>query len=212
MSQQRNIAIMIFDEVEVLDFAGPFEVFNITGELNPELNLNVFTIAETSSPVKSRGKLNINPNYSMFSTPPLDLLLVPGGRGSRALLEKPLVLNWLREQKNHVDYLLSVCTGSLVLGKAGLLNGLQATTHHGAFDELRAVVSHDTEIVTDERYVVNADAHIITSGGIAAGIDMSLYVVQQLFGNEVLKTTLTEMEYHWTPETTLHWRDSVAGL
>lgn len=202
--KQRNVAILIFDEIEVLDFAGPFEVFNVTSEMNDSTPFNVYTVAETSAPVKTRGKLSINPNYSIYSMPKPDILIVPGGRGSRLLLKKPHVIEWLQAQHEVTEHLLSVCTGSLVLGKAGLLDGLSATTHHDAFDELRALVP-DTTTIVDNRYVDNGK--IMTAGGISAGIDMSLYVIRKLLGDEVLKVTLAEMEYHWTPDDTPLWKD-----
>ncbi len=207
MSRQRNVAIMVFEEVEVLDFAGPLEVFNVTAELNDPAPFNVYLVAETAAPVKTRGKLNIHPNYSLFAMPPADILLIPGGAGSRALLKKPHVLDWLRTQAGQVEYLCSVCTGALVLAKAGLLDGLTVTTHHDNLDDLRALVSDQTTVTDDQRYVDNG--RILTSGGVSAGIDMSLYLVQRLLGDAVLKKTLAEMEYPWTPATHLTWPENV---
>jgi len=202
--QQRNVAIFIFDEIEVLDFAGPFEVFNVTSEMIEGNPFNVFTVAETASPVKTRGKLSINPNYSIYAMPKADILIVPGGRGTRSLVHKPQIIEWLQAQHDQTEHLLSVCTGSLVLAKAGLLDGKSATTHHDAFDELRNLVSADTQIV-DNRYVDNGK--IVTAGGISAGIDMSLYIVRKLLGDDVLKVTLEEMEYHWTPDDSPIWKE-----
>jgi transcriptional regulator GlxA family with amidase domain len=198
---------LIFEEVEVLDFAGPLEVFNVTAELNDPAPFNVYLVAETAAPVKTRGKLVVHPNYSLYDAPPADILLVPGGAGSRALLKKPHVLNWLREQAGRAERLCSVCTGALVLAKAGLLVGLTATTHHDNLDELRALVDERTTLVSDRRYVDNGQ--ILMSGGVSAGIDMSLYLVRQLLGDDVLKKTLSEMEYSWTPATALTWPDDV---
>ncbi len=201
---QRNVGIMLFEEIEVLDFAGPFEVFNVTAELNDPAPFNVYTVAETHAPVKTRGKLNINPNYSIYSMPKTDILIIPGGAGSRALLGKPNVIAWLQGQYEQVQHLASVCTGSIVLGKAGLLDGLNVTTHHENLDELRQYVSDDTTIEA-KRYLDNGK--ILTSGGISAGIDMSLYLVRKLLGDEVLAKTLKEMEYTWTPDVTSIWHE-----
>lgn len=193
----RNVGIFIFDDVEVLDFAGPFEVFNVTGELNKPAPFNVFTVGLEEYPIEARGKLSITPDWSLETTPPLDILIIPGGRGTRPLMQNGELMDWLKEQAPKVERLLSVCTGALLLGKAGLLNKLDATTHHGAFDELRAI-SPNINVVEDKRYVDNGK--IITAGGISAGIDMSLYVVRQLLGDTVLAKTLKEMEYEWTEE------------
>ena len=206
---QRNVAILLFEDVEVLDFAGPFEVFNVTAELNDPAPFNVFTVAETVAPIKTRGKLSINPNYSIYGAPPIDLLVVPGGAGTRPMLKKPHLLDWVRQQHDEVERLLSVCTGALVLGQAGLLDGLPATSHHDSFDELRAAAP-TCQIVTDQRYVDNGK--IVTAGGISAGIDASLYLVRQMLGDAVLRKTLSVMEYRWTAETDLRWPESLGAL
>ena len=206
----RHVAIMIFDDVEVLDFAGPYEVFNVTGELNSPSPLNVFTVAESHSPIRTRGQLSVNPNYSIYDMPKTDILLIPGGAGCRALLKKPHVLAWIQEQAEQVEYLLSVCTGSLVLAKAGLLDGLEVTTHHDNLNHLEALVDDTACVIRDKRYV---DAgKIVMSGGVSAGIDMSLYMIQKLFGDAVLAKTLSEMEYPYTGETHLTWKDAIANL
>lgn len=207
--KQRNVAMLIFEDIEVLDFAGPFEVFNVTAELNDPAPFNVFTVAESAAPVKTRGKLNINPNYSIYGMPPADILIVPGGAGTRPLLKKPQMLDWLREQYGQVEWLLSVCTGALVLGQAGLLDGLPATSHHDSFDELRRAAP-TCQIVMDRRYVDNGK--IVTAGGISAGIDASLYLVRQMLGDQVLRKTLSVMEYYWTAETELQWHRSLEML
>jgi transcriptional regulator GlxA family with amidase domain len=207
--KQRNVAIMIFEDVEVLDFAGPLEVFNVTAELSDPAPFNVFMVAETAAPVKTRGKLSVNPNYTLYGMPPADILIIPGGAGTRPLLKKPHILDWLRAQYQSVERLVSVCTGALVLGKAGLLDHLPATSHHENLDELRAVAP-TCQIIADQRYVETGK--ILTSGGVSAGIDSSLYLVRQMLGDDVLRKTLTEMEYPWTPQVNLQWLASVKRL
>lgn len=209
MTHQRNVAIMIFENVEVLDFAGPLEVFNVASQSDGPAYFHVYTVAESASPVKTRGNMSVNPNYSIYAMPKPDILLIPGGRGARALLNKPYVLDWVRQQADDVEYLLSVCTGSLVLGKAGVLDGMKATTHHGAFDEL-AEVAPSCTVIRDQRYVDTGN--LLTSGGISAGIDMSLHVVRKILGDEVVAKTIESMEYDWTPETHLRWPSRVAAL
>lgn len=194
MSKQRNVGIFIFDDVEVLDFAGPFEVFNVTSEMIKPAPFNTFTIALTNDPVKARGQLSINPHYSIADCPPLDILLIPGGWGSRALMKNPTMLTWIKSQYAKVEYMLTVCTGALVLAQTGLLDGLSATTHHDAFNELKEIAPQVT-VIEDQRFVENGN--IITAGGISAGIDMSLHMVEKLLGKEKLQLTLDEMEYRW---------------
>jgi transcriptional regulator GlxA family with amidase domain len=192
--KQRNVAIFIFDDVEVLDFAGPFEVFNVTGEVNDLVPFNTYTVALTEEPIKARGKLSINPQYSIDSCPTPDIILLPGGDGRRRLMKDERVLRWIARHIDNLEKLLSVCTGAFYISYSGLLNGLSATTHHGAFSEFKESFP-DIELIEDKRYVENGK--IITAGGISAGIDMSLYVVAQLLGEEKLALTLEEMEWQW---------------
>src|SRR5690349_8576184 len=133
----RNVAILIFDDVEVLDFCGPFEVFGVAGRTLSEKPFNVYTIAENVAPVIARNGLSVNPNYTLADCPKPDILLIPGGNGTRREMNNVPLLDWIKTQALQVELLLSVCTGSLLLGKAGLLDGLSATTHYRALDELR---------------------------------------------------------------------------
>ena len=193
---QRNVAIFIFDDVEVLDFAGPFEVFNVTGEVIDPAPFNTYTVALTEEPIKARGKLSINPHFSIDNFPTPDIILLPGGDGRRRLMTDERVLNWVAKHVDNLEKLLSVCTGAFYIAHSGLLNGLSATTHHGAFPEFKETFP-DVKLIKDKRYVENGK--IITAGGISAGIDMSLYVVEQLLGKEKLALTLEEMEWQWHP-------------
>jgi len=193
----QNVAILIFDEVEVLDFAGPFEVFGVAGSTLPDKPFNVFTIAEKAEPVIARNGLSINPTYTLETAPKIDILLVPGGRGTRRELNNPALLEWIKTQAGQTNLLLSVCTGALLLGKAGLLDGLAATTYWNAMDELRAVAPNTT-IRAGERYVDNGS--VVLSAGVSAGIDMSLYIVARLHGTEAALATARGMEYdYWKP-------------
>jgi transcriptional regulator GlxA family with amidase domain len=196
MTDPRNVAIFIFTDVEVLDFAGPFEVFNVAGEQVDPRPFNTYTVAQTSAPVKARGDLTIVPHYSIQDMPKPDVLLIPGGKGTRPLLHERDIIDWIKAQHAEVERLLSVCTGALLLGKAGLLDGLEATTHHGSFDLLRQL-SPTTTVHENKRYVDNGK--IVTSGGISAGIDMALHIVNQLAGADAVKTVTKEMEYTWAP-------------
>ncbi|MGB0561708.1 MAG: DJ-1/PfpI family protein [Spirulinaceae cyanobacterium] len=190
----QTVGILIFDDVEILDFCGPYEVFGVTGEDQPEQPrpFQVFTIAATPDPILTRNQMSVTPRHSFATCPALDILLVPGGQGTRRVMHCDRTLAWINQQFPSLTHLLSVCTGALVLAKAGLLDGLQATTHHTAMDLLRDLAPQ-TEILPQRRIVDNGK--IVFSGGIAAGIDMSLYMVAKLLGRGVAIATANEMEY-----------------
>ena len=188
----RTLAILIFNEVEILDFCGPFEVFSVANCFNDKPAFNVLTVAENTGPVKTRGGLSVNPHYWLADCPRPDLLLVPGGQGTRQEMHNSNIIDWIRTASNQAEMVLSFCTGTLLLAKAGLLDGLEATTHHGAIELLRKTAPKTT-IHADRRFVDNG--RVICSAGIAAGIDMSLHVVGKLLGQEVAEKTATQMEY-----------------
>ncbi len=194
---QRNVAILVFDDVEVLDAFGPFEVFGVSGfGMSEELPFHVYTVAEHEGPIIARNGLSVNPTYTIANCPQPNLLLIPGGFGTRRLLENTTILNWIAAQVDRVELLLSVCTGALLLAKTGLLKGLSATTHWGSIDTLQNLAP-DTHVYPDKRYVDNGK--IILSAGVSAGIDMSLYVVSRLLGEEQASKTARHMQYdHWT--------------
>jgi len=189
------VAILAFDEMEVLDFAGPYEVFNVAGELGEGNPFSVFSVGITGEPVSGRGGFTVLPTYSLAEAPIPDLVVVPGGFGSRALAKDDRVLDWVRERAAEVELLLSVCTGALVLGAAGLLAGKPATTHHDNYDDL-AAVSPTTNVIRGQRFVRSSD-NILTSAGVSAGVDLSLHVVQLLAGQETRDRTVAEMEWMW---------------
>lgn len=191
----RNVAILIFDEVEVLDFCGPFEVFGVAGlRSGGERPFYVYTVAEKAGPISARNGLSVNPNFTFADAPQADILLVPGGQGTRREIQNETLLAWVREQAGRVELLLSVCTGALVLAKAGLLEGLSATTHFQAFDEL-AALAPTTTLCPDQRYVDNG--RIVLSAGVSAGIDMALYIVGRLLGDEQANETARHMQYDY---------------
>jgi len=197
MPAQRSVAILVFRDVEVLDFCGPFEVFSVTGRDSDPKPFQVRLVAEHAGPVLARNGLSVNPDHTLTDCPKTDLLLIPGGMGTRPLMHNAAVVDWVRRRAAESELVLSVCTGALILAKAGLLDGLAATTHHGALDLLRQTAP-GTSVRTDTRFVDNG--RVITSGGIAAGIDMALHVVGRLCGNDVAAETARHMEYPWTPQ------------
>ena len=194
-----NVGILIFDNIEVLDFAGPFEVFSRT-RLTPGVEsrrseesapFRVFTIAKTREPVTATGGLVVVPQHGFAGTPRIDLLVVPGGFGTRALLHDAETLDWIRETAAKARQVTSVCTGSLLLGKAGLLQGRRATTHWASLDLLDSLGVG----VTVERSSRVVDDGVITSAGVASGIDMSFYIVETIFGRAVADETARYIEY-----------------
>lgn len=190
----RTLAIVLFDEVEVLDFCGPFEVFSVASQFTDPHAFNVRTVAETGRPILTRGGMSVNPHHAFADCPRPDMVLVPGGQGTRKEMHNPVLIDWVRSVSANAELILSVCTGALILAKAGLLDGLETTTHHGAIDLLRQTAVNAT-VHAGRRFVDNG--RVICSAGIAAGIDMSLHVVGRLLGREVAEKTAGQMEYPW---------------
>lgn len=194
-----GVGIVIFDGVEVLDFAGPFEVFSRT-RLVPGVDsrrseesapFRVFTVARTHEPVTAIGGLGVIPHYGFSDVPSIELLVVPGGFGTRALLHDQHTLDWIRAVASAARQVTSVCTGSLLLARAGLLEGRRATTHWAALVLLESS-GRGVKVERDSRVV---DDGIITSAGVASGIDMAFYVVEKLCGREVAEETARYIEY-----------------
>jgi transcriptional regulator GlxA family with amidase domain len=192
MPQTRTVAILVFDDVEVLDFCGPFEVFSVAARFVDPPAFRVILVSENDGPVTAKGGLRVIPHHFFPNCPHVDLVLVPGGRGTRKEMNNPAVIDWVARMALHAELVLSVCTGSLILAKANQLDGLEATTHHSALDELR--LAAPTAIIgAGRRYVDNG--RVVCSAGIAAGIDMSLHVVGRLLGHDVAAQTAHYIEY-----------------
>ena len=199
-----NVGIFVFDEVEVLDFAGPFEVFSRTRLLkgaesrrsNDSAPFNPFTVSIDTKPLTATGGLKIIADYTFNNFPKIDILIVPGGYGTRTLLNNDSLLKWIKAVSDKANITASVCTGSLLLAKAGLLEGKRATTHWGAIEALKSI-SKDIQVIT-ERRVVNDE--IITSAGVSSGIDMAFMIVETLYGEEVSSDTAKYIEFHRSKE------------
>ena len=196
---RQTVGIFIFTDVEVLDFAGPYEVFSRT-RLVPGADsrrsdesapFNVFTVARSLDVVTAIGGLKIVPDYSWSDAPPIDILVVPGGFGTRALLNDAAALAWIQQSAKRARQVTSVCTGALLLAKAGLLNGRRATTHWAAYD-LLASLDPAIDVLRHDRVVQDG---VITSAGVSAGIDMAFTLVEQLHGRAVADETAHYIEY-----------------
>ncbi len=195
--EPERIGIVLFNDVEVLDFCGPFEVFSVArldeaqrrAQPSP---FEVILVAETLDAVTTAGGMRVQPMVSFQTCPELDILLVPGGQGTRREMHNPAMLDFVRARAARCALVASVCTGALVLGTAGLLDGLRATTHRQALDLLRQTCPGVR--VDPEAQVVDA-GRIMTSAGIAAGIDLALKIVQRSQGEAVARATARHMEY-----------------
>jgi transcriptional regulator GlxA family with amidase domain len=193
-----TVGILIFDQVEVLDVAGPFEVFSIT-RLNEERRwkepspFRVILVSEKLDQVLAVGGLRLTPDVTFDNCPDLDLLIVPGGWGTRKEVNNDTLLKWIAARAaSKTKLTASVCTGSSLLGKAGLLDGREATTHWRAFDFLQEAAPK-TKIRKDVLFTTVEP--IFTSAGVSAGIDLSLRIVSHFFGEEIAKATARQMEY-----------------
>jgi transcriptional regulator GlxA family with amidase domain len=196
---RKRIGILVFPDVEVLDFCGPFEVFSVTrlneADLRDEPSpFEVLLVAEQAGPVVTTGGMKVTPDHTLESCPPLDILVVPGGWGTRREIKNARLLAWIRERAQQVETLTSVCTGSMLLGQAGLLDGRHATTHWRALPWMRESLPSVT--VEDKLHVVE-DGNVLTSAGISAGIDMALRVVARYHGEAVARNTARTMEYRY---------------
>ncbi len=195
-----NVGIFIYNEVEVLDFAGPFEVFSTASRVRKRLDpasdelFNVFTIGETGSPIFARAGLQIQPKTTLSDHPPLDVLIIPGGIIT-AELDKPPVVDWVAACADRAQITASVCTGAFLLAKADLLHAKAATTHWEDLQDLAAMFP-DIGIKKNVRWV--DQGRIVTAAGISAGIDMSLHLVSRVADHDLAVRTARQMEFDWT--------------
>ncbi len=198
----QTVGILIFDDVEVLDFCGPFEVFAMAqarseptaGEEERPPLFRPLTIAERPEIVRCRGGLLVQPHHTIHDHPPLHILLVPGGQGTRRERTNRTLLDWIAAQDRQTALTTSVCTGAFLLAANGLLDGCRATTHWASIDWLRD--HHPAVDVRDDLRVVD-EGRIVTSAGVSAGIDMALHLVGRLHGSTVAAETARRMEYDW---------------
>lgn len=191
-TRTRRVAVLLFDEVEVLDFAGPFEVFSVAGRRHGLVPFDVYTVAERAGPVTARNGLSVNPRHTLADCPAPDVLVVPGGYGTRREMHNAPLVAWVGRTARASEVALSVCTGALILGRAGLLDGLEATTHFGALDLLRETAP--AARVRDDLRVVDNGA-VVLSAGVSAGIDAALHLVARFLGEAHARETARYMEY-----------------
>ncbi|MBU4352976.1 MAG: DJ-1/PfpI family protein [Nanoarchaeota archaeon] len=195
----RTVGIYLFDDVEVLDFAGPFEVFSTASRVKSRLEPNtpkpfeVFTVADTIRTVRARGGLMVQPHFDITHHPHLDVLVIPGGIVTSEL-QREAITDWIARTASVSTITASVCTGAFLLGQAGLLGGKGATTHWEDIADLRAMFP-DINVQTEARWVDTG--HVVTSAGISAGIDMSLHLVARLESKELAIRTARQIDFDW---------------
>lgn len=192
MDEKIKVGIFLFNEVEVLDFAGPFEVFSLCSKNNEKL-FEIITIGETGELISARNGLKVLPMANFKDKIKLDILIIPGGYGAEEIeIKNQITINWIKEQKSKVKILASVCTGAFLLAESGILDNKSATTHWMDIDRLENEYPK-IKIIKNLKFVDEDD--IITSGGISAGINMSFHIIKRLFGVDIAKSTAKRMEY-----------------
>ncbi len=201
----KNVAIVIYDGVEVLDFAGPAEVFAAAagfGASEQQKAFNVFTVSRTRKPIVSQGFIDVVPDYSIDDSPKPDIVILPGG-GTQAVIDDAAWMDWVKSSSREAERVVTVCTGAFIAGKAGLLDGVEATTWYNAVPRL-AQEFPGTRVQPGRRFVDSGK--IVTTAGVSAGIDGSLHLVATLLGRYVADRTAEYMEYKWSPESYLSSR------
>lgn len=190
-----TIGIVIFDDVEELDFVGPWEVFKSAAALNGD---QVVLLAERDGPVKCANGLRVLPEFTLANAPALDVVLVPGGVGTRLEVDNPVLIHWLRDVGARCRWVTSVCTGAFLLHAAGFAKGKRVTTYWGRVQALRE--RGDVTVLEGVRFV--RDGNLVTSAGVSAGIDMALWLVGQLNDPAFARRVQKNIEYDPAPPYT----------
>ncbi|MGE3767969.1 MAG: DJ-1/PfpI family protein, partial [Kofleriaceae bacterium] len=211
--KQKNVAIVVYDHMEILDFAGPAEVLAAASRFagsGGQPALNIYLVGKTTKSLEAQGFIDITPAFSIDNAPTPDIVVIPGGMSDN-LSNDPAMMAWLTQATAASDTTLTVCTGAFPLAKAGVFDGMEITTYYGAIEGLRALapkarVTHGRRFIDNGRY--------ITTAGVSAGIDGALHLAARIFGRRVADQTARYMEYHWTPEPYLatgyaYWNPSV---
>lgn len=191
-AHQITVAIVLFDGVQIIDYAGPWEVFGQAG-------FKVFTVADKTDPLTTRFDQKVIADYSFDNGPDADVILIPGGGGRSKAAENPRAIKWIQDKARNARYVMSVCTGAFLLARTGLLDGLTATTFHTAIGNL-AQAAPRTKIVYDQRYVDNGK--VITTAGLSSGIDGALHLVEKILGKGTAQFEALVLEYNWQGDKT----------
>ena len=186
-----TVAVLLFDGAQIIDYAGPWEAFG-------EAGFKIFTVAEKPDVVAAVYGQNIKPDYTFENSPAADVLLVPGGGGSRIAIENAKLIKWVQKNAQSSQHVMSVCTGAFILARAGLLDGLSATTVSGGLERL-AELAPKTKVVDDRRYVDNGK--VITTAGLSSGIDGAFHLIAKINGMGAAQKAALGMEYNWDPDS-----------
>lgn len=189
-----TFGLLIFDDAEELDFCGPWEIFTASSMLR-DFSDEVVLISEHSGAVRCSKGMRVIPDHILREAPPLDVLLVPGGYGTRREVSNAELISWIAEVSQKAKWVTSVCTGALLLHEAGIARGRRVATHHAFEDTLQA--RGDVTVVRDARYVV--DGNLVTSQGVSAGIDMALWVIGQIYGRSHARSVSRYIQYDPAP-------------
>lgn len=196
MIRKRNVAVLLYEHVDGLDFCGAFDVFATASDWGKDFY--TYTVSEKSELINTISSFTVAPKYNFSDCPKPDILVVPGGIGARTEMNNSELTSWIRRTSENSEIVLSICTGALLLAKANLLSGLKVTTNQRAMDLLAQVAPKDCEIISNVRYVDNGK--IVMSAGVTAGMDASLHVVSKLLGEERAVETASRLEYGWNRE------------
>ena len=183
-----NVAVVLTEGATMIDFAGPWEVFQ---DVDAGEGFRLYTVSDSKNPIRTSGGMTVVPDYTFADAPPPRVVVIGAQRGS-----SPAMMEWIRRMTGDADVVMSVCTGAFKLGKAGVLDGKQATTHHDFYDQFQQA-NPRVKLVRSKRYVESDDV-ISTAGGLTSGIDLALHVVERYFGREVAQRTADYMEYEGT--------------
>ncbi len=183
-----TIGMLLFPQVEELDFVGPFEVLSYVNKIQPD-STKVLLVAETSAPLGAFNGMKIIPDTTLQNCPSLDIIVTPGGKGRLAAMKNTAIIHFIQEQSKTAKYVTSVCTGAFLLAEAGLLQGKKATTYHTAFAELE---SYSTQVIPAK---VVRDGKIITAGGVSSGLELGFYLLKELFGANIAQEVAHKIEY-----------------
>jgi putative intracellular protease/amidase len=193
---QRTVAILLFPGVQIIDYTGPWEVLG-HASVNGAPAFRIYSVAAAPGPITTSMGMSVNPAFTFASAPKADVLVVPGGN-VEPQLENAATIDWLRSSAKSAEVVLSVCNGAFFLARAGLLDGLEATTFAGLIDELRMAAPR-TKVVTDKRFVDNG--RIVTAAGLSSGIDGALHVIEKLYGKGTAQVAAVGLEYDWRPDS-----------
>ncbi|MDT0608471.1 DJ-1/PfpI family protein [Croceitalea rosinachiae] len=190
---KRTVGILIFKNAEVLDFAGPFEVFSVSNQIHNNELFEVSVVAKTKEPIIAMNGLSVNPDYSFKDAPDFDVLIISGGMGASLVAQDDEALNWVAKMVEKSELTMSVCTGAAILGKIGKLDDKPYCTHNTVYPFIEKMVP-SAKPQKNKRFI-QSDEKIFTSAGISAGIDLSFHIVEKFYGKEVAKNTANYMEY-----------------